>query len=325
MTIKEALITVLDNYKGTLTYLEVLDKINEHQYVDWTNAKTPGDTVAAQLGRFIRHNDTRIKRVKGKRGYEYYSSKYEKEINLTEILKSDNLIELQQSKTLKTYQERHLHKLLSSYLNSQNIFSKTIFHEKSANSKDDYKKWIHPDMIGINFLNLQNKASNALMKIINKDEAFDLISYEIKKEIKSDYELKKCYFQAVSNSSLANYGYLVAFEISKNLMSEMERLSQSFGIGIIELKANPYESKILFVSKYKELDFKTIDKLCEINPDFERFITQTETTLNAPEKYIKATRKEFIDFCDKYFEKDSEIETYCKENNIPFEEEKVVY
>jgi len=175
MTIKEALITVLDNYNGTLTYLEVLDKINENNYVDWTNAKTPGDTVAAQLGRFIRHNDTRIKRVKGKRGYEYYSSRYEKEINLSEILNTENLIDVKQPIPAKTYQERHLHKLLSSYLFSQNIYSKTIFHEKSANSKDDYQKWIHPDMIGINFLNLQNKASNALMKIINKEEAFDLI------------------------------------------------------------------------------------------------------------------------------------------------------
>ena len=126
----------------------------------------------------------------------------------------------------------------------------------------------------------------------------------------------------MSNSSWANYGYLVAFEISKNLMSEMERLNQSFGIGIIELKANPYESEILFISKYKDLDFKTIDKLCEINPDFEKFISQTETTLNAPEKYIKATRKEFTDFCDRYFEKDSEIEIYCKEHNIPFEDDK---
>ena len=44
-------------------------------------------------------------------------------------------------------------------------------------------------------------------------------------------------------------------------MSEMERLSQSFGIGIIELSANPYESKILFTANFKELDFKTIDKL----------------------------------------------------------------
>ncbi|GEC71872.1 hypothetical protein SAMN05443543_105237 [Flavobacterium flevense] len=318
MTIKEAIIKVLEEQKRALTYLEVLEKIDDNKYIDWTNAKTPSDTVGAQLGHFIRQNDSRVKRVKGKKGFEYYSSKYENEINLIEIIEKED----SSKKTiLKSYQERHLHKLLSSYLKSQNTYSKTIFHEKSANSKDDYQKWIHPDMIGINFLNLKNKSSNALMKVINKADAFDLISYEIKREIKSDYELKKCFFQAVSNSSWSNYGYLVAFEISKNLMDEMERLNQSFGIGIIELKSNPYESNILFISKYRELDFKTIDKLCEINPDFEKFINQTETMLIAPEKYIKATRKEFDELCDSYFNTDSEIEKYCRDNNIPWEDE----
>ncbi|MGV3540350.1 MAG: HTH domain-containing protein [Rufibacter sp.] len=325
MTIKEAIIKVLEEYKGTLSYTEVLEKIDSKKYINWSNAKTPADTVGAQLGDFIRKGDTRVKRIKGRRGFEYYSSKHENEINLSVINENPLETESEIKKTFpsKSFQERHLHKLLSSYLKSQNIYCKTIFHEKSFNSKDEHQKWIHPDMIGIKFLNLKNKASNTLMKSINKDDAFDLISYEIKKEIKSDAELKKHYFQAVSNSSWANYGYLVAFDISKNLISEMERLSQSFGIGIIELKANPYESKILFNSRYKELDFKTIDKLCEINIDFEKFIIQTETMLIAPDKYLKATEKEFNTFCDSYFTVDSEIEEYCKENNIPFEEEKI--
>lgn len=319
MTIKEAILKVLEEQKLALTYIEVHDKINEHNYIDWSNAKTPSDTVGAQLGHFIRQNDTRVKRVKGKRGFEYYLSKFENELNLSEIIEKET--ETTKAVKFKIYQERDLHKLLSSYLKSQEIYSKTIFHEKSANSKDDHQKWIHPDMIGINFLNLKNKSSNSLMKVINKSDAFNLISYELKREIKSDYELKKCFFQAVSNSSWANYGYLVAFDISKNLMDEMERLSQSFGIGIIELSANPYESKILFSAKFKELDFKTIDKLCEINKDFEKFINQTETILIAPIKYLKGTQKEFEGFCDTYFRTDSDIEKYCKEKNIPFEEE----
>ena len=102
----------------------------------------------------------------------------------------------------------------------------------------------------------------------------------------------------------------------------MERLNQSFGIGIIELKANPYESEILFLSKYKELDFKTIDKLCEINKEFEKFIEQTEILLTATDRYIKGSKKEFEEFCDDYFKTDSEIEKYCHDKNIPIEEEK---
>ena len=152
-----------------------------------------------------------------------------------------------------------------------------------------------------------------------KKEKNSTENVEIKREIKSDYELKKCFFQAVSNSSWANYGYLVAFEISSNLRDEMERLNQSFGIGIIELQSNPYESQVLFPSRYKELDFQTIDKLCEINKSFEKFITQTETLLIATDRYIKASKKEFAEFCDDYLKTDTEIEKYCQDKNIPTE------
>ena len=320
MTIKEAIIKVLEEQKRALTYLEVHDKIVEHNYVDWSNAKTPADTTAAQLGSFIRKNDTRVKRIKGKKGFEYYLSKYEDDINLNEIIESVPVPKI--TKKSKEFQERDLHKLLSSYLKNKNIYSKTIFHEKSSNSKDNHQKWIHPDMIGIKFLNLKNKSSQSLMKMINKSDAFELVSYELKKEIKSDYDLKKTYFQAVSNSSWANYGYLVAFEISSNLKEEMERLNQSFGIGIIELKANPYESEVLFPAKNKELDFKTIDKLCEINEDFEKFILQTDSLLSAPDEYLKGTQREFENFCDKYFKTDSEIEKYCEEKHIPIDTDK---
>ena len=83
----------------------------------------------------------------------------------------------------------------------------------------------------------KNETKKELKQVTKKE-----LKNEIKKEINTDYELKKSYFQAVSNSSWANYGYLVALEISDNLKDEMERLNQSFGIGIIELKSNPYES-----------------------------------------------------------------------------------
>jgi len=56
-------------------------------------------------------------------------------------------------------------------------------------------------------------------------DTFKISSYELKREINSDAELKKAFFQAVSNSSWANYGYLVALEFSGTLKDEMERLN----------------------------------------------------------------------------------------------------
>jgi hypothetical protein len=317
MTIKEAILQSLEDLKRIANYMEIYDHIIKNNYYDFKDAKTPASTISALLGDFIRLGDSRVKRIKGKGGtFSYYLTKYEKDIDIETVVIPST--ETKSKKKEKTYQERDLHLLLSSYLKNQNLYSKTIFHEKSTGN-DNHQKWIHPDMVGIDFLNLQSKSTQTLLRVINKADTFKISSYEIKKEINTDYELKKTFFQAVSNSSWANYGYLVAFEISDNLNEEMERLSQSFGIGVIELKANPFESKILFPSKYKELDFKTIDKLCKINKDFDRFIEQVEKLLTASEKYIKSTERELVDFCDKFLTNDTEIEKYCNEKNIPIE------
>jgi len=266
----------------------------------------------------VRRNDKRVRRTRAGRGYVYYFGKHENEIVLNNTSSDTNDKRTSKKSNSNAYTERDLHILLSSYLWNDDTYSKTIFHVKSQNSKDDHQKWVHPDMIGIRFLTLQNKSSNALLKVINKSDAFDIISYELKRAIRSDYDLKKCFFQAVSNSSWANHGFLVAFEISDNVLDEMARLSQSFGIGIIQLGADPFESQVLFPSRHHDLDFKTIDKLCQINQDFAKFIAQTEMVLAADEKYVKAARKEFESFCDPYFKTDSDIKKYCEKRNIPY-------
>jgi len=320
MTIKEAILKTLDEINGLATYMEVYNYIVEKKYYEFTEGKTPWSTVSALLGDFIRAGDARVKRIKETGGtYSYYLTKNEANIGIDTLIEKTTTENKKQIKK-GSFEERDLHLLLSSYLKNTDIYSKTIFHEQSSNSKDNHQKWIHPDMIGIKFLNLQTKASQNFLKAINRVDTFKLTSYELKKEINSDYELKKCFFQAVSNSSWANYGYLVAFEISDSLNEEIERLNQSFGIGIIELKSNPYESKVLFSAKYRDLDFKTIDKLCKINKDFEKFIEQTEKLMTASEKYVTATERELVEFCDKYFMSDTEMEDYCKKKNITIEE-----
>lgn len=326
MTLKEAVLQSLNDINEITNYLAVQNKIIEKNYYDFGQAKTPGATISAVLGDFIRNGDTRVKRIKQDNGsYWYYLTKNEENIGVEILSGSTSTISSESTKTKtqktekqKTYDERDLHKLLSSYLKNASIYSKTIFHEQS-NGKDNNQIWTHPDMVGIKFLNLQTKVSQNFLKSINRIDTFKLNSYELKKEINNDSDLKKAYFQAVSNSSWANFGYLVAFEFSDSLTEEMERLNQSFGIGIIELNANPYQSKVLFPAKYRDLDFKTIDKLCKINRDFEKFIEQTEKLLTAEERYYKSTEKELDEFCDKYFQNDTEVETYCIEKHIPID------
>ncbi len=318
MTIKEAILKSLEDINIPTVYSELYDHIISNNYYDFKDAKTPSATVSGSLSNFIRLGDTRVKRLKETGGtFSYYLTKNEASLDIETIVPPSNQVNKKLAKK-DTYEERDLHKLLISYLKTTDIYSKTIFHEQS-NRTDEHQKWIHPDIVGIKFLKLQTNVSQTFLKAINRVDTFEISSFEVKKEINSDYELKKSFFQAVSNSSWANYGYLVAFEISDNLTEEMERLNQSFGIGIIALKANPYESKILYQPKYKDLDFKTIDKLCKINKEFEKFIEQTEKLMTASDKYIKATEKELDEFCDPYFLTDTEVEKYCIEKHIPSE------
>jgi len=322
MTLKEAILKSLDNFTGLTSYSDVYKDIIDKGYYDFGAQKTPSSTVSAELGDLIRKGDSRVKRIKQSGAtYMYYLTANESNIGV-EILTGtieDSSTPSVKGEKAKTYEERDLHILLSSFLKSTNIYSKTIFHEQSTYGKDNNQIWTHPDMVGIKFLNLHSKVNQTFLKTINRAETFKVSSYEIKREINTDSELKKAFFQAVSNSSWANYGYLVGFEFSDGLIEEMARLNESFGIGIIKLNANPYQSKVIFQSKYRSLDFKTMDKLCKINKEFEKFIEQAEKLMTAEERYYKSTEKEFDEFCDRYFANDTEMEAYCNEKLIPTE------
>lgn len=320
ITIKEAALKSLEELKKPATSTEVYNHIVNSKFYEFSkDAKTPASTVSALMGDLIRLGDTRVKRVKGDGGvYSYYLAKYEDEIGIDKLNQTASVAA--KITNQPKYDERDLHILLSSYLNSLGIFSKTIFHEKSLNSKDANQKWVHPDLVGISLTSLKTSAAKALMKSINQLESIRIYSYELKKEINTDYDLKHAFFQTVSNSRWANFGYLVTLEISDNLIDELERLSESFGIGVILLSSYPYESRVLFQSQFKELDFKTIDKLCLLNKEFKRFIELSENILSAEEKYQMATQKELFSFCDTCFTDDKEIVEYCEKKNIPFEE-----
>lgn len=214
------------------------------------------------------------------------------------------------------FHERSLHKLFCSYLRTRNIYAKTIYHEKTSNKIDSNQKWVHPDIVGVQFEEFKNDATLSLLKASEPKESVHIYSYELKRRIESDYQLKQYYFQALSNSSWANFGYLVAFEINDDLNEEMERLNNAFGIGIILMQAS--DSKVLYPAKEKQLDYNTIEKLNNLNPDFCEFVKKLSKVMNASKEYTSDARNSFEKICDKIFESDEEQEAYCKENNIPF-------
>ena len=320
LTINDFIIKTLDETKTLKTATEISQYIINNYDTEFSKAKKPEGVVNKKAGLLIEKGDSRIKRTKIGNLYHYYLSKYEAQIDFDNT-NNFAIDDLQNKEPFaKTYSEKSLHKLLVSFLRTKGIYSKTIDQTKNIH-KDDKQKWTNPDIIGVEIEKLNNDTCISLVKEICIEKAIRLYSFELKKEITNDSELKMAYFQAVSNSSWANYGYLVALEIKSILYEEMERLNQAHGIGVIELKANPYMSKIRFQAKYKDLDVNTIDKLCKNSPDeFGAFIRSVYTLLTGDNMLFKT---DFLHkFSDECFDNNSEeIKTYCNENNIPFEDE----
>ena len=203
MTLKEAIIRSLEDIQVLTNYREITEHIKSKGYYDFGDTKFPPGTVSSVLGGFMRVGDARVKRVSRAGACYYYLAKNEHLIDLDSFEEiEDDLIDGKKSQRLKkpkSFSERDLHILLSSFLKNSGYYSKTIYHEQSTNKKDDNQIWTHPDMIGICFHNLQSKISQGFFKAINRVDTFKLSSYELKKELNSDSDLKKAFFQTVSN------------------------------------------------------------------------------------------------------------------------------
>jgi len=155
---------------------------------------------------------------------------------------------------MKTWFEKDMHPLLVKYLKESSYFrayAKTIDQSASSNLKRGLNEWDHPDIVAVEaemYLNFDNEVNNFLK---NTNQSYmKIYSFELKQNITLG-TLRKYYFQAVSNSTWANEGYLVAMSIEEkneeDIMEELKRLNNSFGIGVIILdKNNLQKSKITF-------------------------------------------------------------------------------
>jgi uncharacterized protein len=272
---------VLKKSPTPLTYQEIWQQGKLASLTDSirTSGKTPWDSMGSQLYIEVRNNEhPRFIKV-GKRPARFFLKEREKELS-DEII---TLIEKEEQKTkggTTKYHERDLHPLLTYFVSAnpsfnrgRAIFTKTIFHEKSQ--KAGYNEWIHPDIVGF-YLPIEDwKAEVIEFNRLSDNNSLRLFSFELKKYLnKSNY--REAYFQAVSNSSWAHEGYLVAANILQDdaFLSELDRLASSFGIGIINLDpADIDASAILYPARRREtLDWETINKLCEQNRDFEKFL-----------------------------------------------------
>lgn len=268
---------VLNENSSPMTAKQIYDYAvkNYNELVEETfSGKTPEFTMSAQLYTNSKKQNTKFNKFKNGKEAIKFGLKG-KDYGIVSSNESDNFYEDESinensSETKKgNWDESDLHKYLASYM-SDICYCKTIREKDSTKGKKNSHTWVHPDIVGVRFFKEYYDEITMELLNVNNKEKFELYSFEIKRSIDlSNANVE--FFQAASNSSWANYGYLVAKDIDEedeDLKEKLTRLNRTFGIGVIKLNVQSYsESKILYEAQKNEIDYETLDKLIDLNND----------------------------------------------------------
>lgn len=180
------------------------------------------------------------------------------------------------SDQLMAVREHNLYPLLTAFLRDElNIYTKRVNEKRSTNDRgQNGNKWLYPDLVGMEDLSADwHREIRDCVKLY-ADKKTKLWSFEVKVLVNRS-NVREVFFQTVSNSSWANYAYLVASEIGgADTLKELRILAGLHGIGFIRLDAsNPSESQIMIPAKERvEVDWDTANRLAEQNKDFLGYI-----------------------------------------------------
>lgn len=313
MTFLELAEEVLKTAKEPLTYKQIWESAESQKFIQQLGSKgqTPEHTLRVSMSGDIREKENSKFIIVSRKPTIFWLKEREKELaNITISTQTTQPA----AKTI--FHERDLHPLLVKFLFESeefDLYCKTIYHENSKKGEKGKDKWNYPDIVGIHFpFDDYKEETLGLLKNLNK-QSCKIYSFEIKKSI-TWADIKEYYFQAVSNSSWANEGYLVVFEnIESDIFSELIRLNASFGIGIIQLEIDS-SSKVILPARQRNLDMQTLDMLVEKNKNFKDFIDDVNKDINANDKFRIAK-----DRYDKILNDDG-LEKYIKEKHISKEE-----
>ena len=184
-------------------------------------------------------------------------------------------VTVQQQANTAPLNELSLYPKLSAYLwDRWRVYSKRI-DEKTSSNKNGPKAnhWLHPDVDGLEDLGAD--WHQAVRDCVSQyfDKRTKLWSFEVKLLLNRS-NVRECFFQAVSNSSWADVGYLVAEQINDEALKELRMLSAAHGIGVIRLdKEDPAESEVLLPAREKSgIDWDSVNRLATENKDFLDYV-----------------------------------------------------
>ncbi|MCC8371365.1 MAG: hypothetical protein LN568_01145 [Rickettsia endosymbiont of Pseudomimeciton antennatum] len=177
--------------------------------------------------------------------------------------------------------EKDIYQKLSEFLwNKLGIYNMIINEKCSSNRKGtNGNKWLYPDLVGMEDLTKywEQSIKNCVQQ--SADKKAKLWSFEMKVEINRS-NVRQSFFQALSNSSWAHYGYLVASSLVEgkgDTLRELEILAARHGIGFIllNIKESVEKGRILIPAKERlEIDWDIADRLVKENKGFKSFIEE---------------------------------------------------
>ncbi len=214
-----------------------------------------------------------LKTTEGRPRKYYYSEKSD----VAEVAAAEGVVAAPMADSSDAKLGEHaMYPLLSLYLWEEfGVYSKRIDEKRSSNKRGpNGNRWLYPDVVGMEDLGAE--WHQEVRDCVNQysDKRTKLWSFEAKLLINRS-NVRECYFQAVSNSSWANFGYLVAAEIEgQDTLKELRMLFAAHGIGLIKLDAdNPAESQVLIPARERdEIDWDMANRLTTENRDFLDYV-----------------------------------------------------
>ena len=175
------------------------------------------------------------------------------------------------------YSEQELYPLLIEFLYKEHgLFCQRIDEKTSKNSHGNGgNHWLHPDIVTLEPIDQHWDPVVKDCVRYGNDSAIRLWSFEVKKQLTKG-NVRQHFFQAVSNSTWANLGYLVATGLNNDVEPELQMLASLHGIGVLLLNTDSlFDSQILIPARERtNIDWQSVNRIVSENADFQRFIEQ---------------------------------------------------
>jgi len=202
-----------------LSAKEIWDNANEIGTIGdfTTNGKTPWATIAAYCYVDINNNgEDSIVIQTSERPAQFFLRKLATKTDVEKLQKQKDTEQIKKEKVEpKKFNERDLHPIVVSYASVDTHFKanlKTIYHENSNKTTKGQNEWLHPDLVGVYFPFKDYTTETREIQDYLKISSIKLFSFELKINLNFS-NLRQSFFQAVSNSSWANEGYLVTLNL----------------------------------------------------------------------------------------------------------------